>query len=166
MNSTIAYQNLSQSKKDALFVLSQKLQIPVEWISNVIYLESRFNPSVINSIGATGLIQFLPDKGKITKLMNGKHYVVRDIAKLSFESQCILIYEYYKPFIGKIKSQLDAYICTFYPAVLGKSLDTKIGGLIVAQQNPLFNKLKDNQITISDVNDYLNSQFPNIKKKI
>lgn len=162
--------NLSLSNKTSLINLAARLGVDVDWIIYLIHHESRFSTTVVNSIGATGLIQFLPDFGKKYKTINGKQYLMSTIKNMSFQQQCDLIFEYFKSSYKKITSFIDLYMLCFYPAFAFKSLSTKIGNSprmisLVAKQNPAFNTDKNDYITIGEMQDNLSKKY-SFKKKI
>jgi len=80
------------------------------------------NPTARCSSGATGLIQFMPNTAK------GLGTSTDALAKMSAVEQLDYVYEYYKPFTGKINNVQDAYMVTFMQVAVGKDNDTyKLG---------------------------------------
>ncbi|MBQ2251431.1 MAG: lytic transglycosylase domain-containing protein [Clostridia bacterium] len=47
--------------KDEIEKASEEFDVPIERICAVIYVESRFDPSVTSSVGARGLMQIMPE---------------------------------------------------------------------------------------------------------
>ena len=137
--------------------IAYNLGVKPEWLMFCMWFESRLNPGIVNSIGATGLIQFMPATAlslgttcKQLKLMSNiqqLHYV-----DLYFNQPCFRFKSY--------KSFVDLYCAIFWPAAVGKDDNFKIGGLKVAKCNPLFDVLKDGQITKGGVRTALLRQVP------
>lgn len=151
--------------------VSSRLNINPNWLLAVMYFESgrTFNPSVTNTIGSVGLIQFTRDKkGVEYKTINGVKYLLSDIKKMSFIQQMDLVELYYKDvkkFTGKIpKSFIETYLVTFFPNALGKSNDyifeTKgLSSSLIAKQNPAFDANKDGKIKKSEVEAYFKTLY-------
>jgi hypothetical protein len=177
------FQNkLSQLALDKVVQVSNNLSINPNWLLAVMYFESgkTFSPSKTNSIGSVGLIQFTRDKSGVNyKTINGKIYLLSDIARMSFLSQMDLVQEYYKEIIRITKktpdSFVDTYLVTFFPAAIGKDDDfifqTKsLSASLIAKQNPIFavnGSIKKSNVT-SMFQKWYGSTFDqiNIKKKV
>lgn len=147
--------------------ISNKLVINPNWLMAIMYFESgrTFKPSIGNNIGCYGLIQFCPDRGKNYKTVNGKQYPMSDIAKMDYSTQLDLVYEYYKPYAGKLKSYTDTYFVTFFPLAIGKPDDWVIqgGGLSaysIYKANPSFQHNKDGQIQVWEVKKTILQNLP------
>lgn len=160
-------QKLTTSQLNKVIEVCNKLGFNPNWLLAVMYFETgrTFSPSVRNQIGSVGLIQFTRDKkGVEYKTINGKRYMLSDLAKMTFEQQMNVVYEYYKPYVSKVKSFLDTYLVTFFPAALGKSdsyvfQTSGLSASLIAKQNPAFDKNKDAQITKSEVLAYFKSLY-------
>lgn len=115
-----------------------------EYLANLINFESAntFNPAITNSIGATGLIQFMrstaPTLGTTTDALS----------KMTFAQQMVFvnkyIYNWYKQFgwidkkgnpIKNKVSQIDLFMMIFYPSAVGKGADYKFPTAVTAN-NP------------------------------
>jgi hypothetical protein len=147
--------------------ISDKIGIDPNWLMAIMYFESArtFSPSKGNNIGCYGLIQFCPDRGKNYKTVNGKRYFMSDIAKMDYSEQLDLVYEYYKPYTGKLKSYTDTYFVTFFPLAIGKPDDWIIqGGGFTARQiynsNPAFHQVKDGKIRVWEVKTKILEKLP------
>lgn len=115
-----------------------------EYLANLINFESAgtFNPAITNSIGATGLIQFMtftaPSLGTTTAALR----------KMTFAQQMVYVKKYIynnfkafgwigtdgKPIKDKV-SQIDLFMMIFYPAAVGKGVDYKFPAA-VTKSNP------------------------------
>jgi len=110
--------------------LGDKWGIPFEWLCNLMAHESAgtFNPAIKNSIGATGLIQFLSSTAKSLGT------TTTALAKLTFKEQLYWVDKYLDGWKSTWKSrklltngkvndnfqQPDLFMTIFYPAAIGK----------------------------------------------
>lgn len=162
---------LTESKQLKVIEVASELGINPNWLLAVIYFETAktFSPSKTNSIGSVGLIQFTRDKSGVAyKTINGKKYVLTDIAKMSFESQMDLVLEYFKEVkrtSGKsLNSFMDVYFAVFFPKALNQSssyiLQTVgLTASLIAKQNPIFDSNKDAKITKSEIENFFSGYF-------
>jgi len=129
-----------------------KLGIPSDWLMFVMNLETAgtMSHTIVNSIGATGLIQFLPSTAALRQMTN--------VQQLDY------VYKYLRTYAVKFKSFEDVYCAVFYPAAIGKADDYIIGSTQVAKQNPLFDINKDWKITKLELRTKLISLVPNVYK--
>jgi hypothetical protein len=174
------FQNkLSTDKIAKVNQVSNDLNINTNWLLAVMYFESAktFNPSIKNGIGSVGLIQFTRDKAGVNyKTINGKRYLLDDIAKMSFIQQMDLVKLYYQDVyrflkINKVSSFVDLYLITFFPLAVNKPLDyvfqTKgLSASKIASQNPVFDKNKDNKITKSEVLNHFQKYYNSVFNEI
>lgn len=75
-----------------------------------------FSPSKKNMAGsgATGLIQFMPSTAKTLGTTTSK------LASLTAEDQLRYVYEYFKPFAGRLNNLGDVYMAILWPKGVGK----------------------------------------------
>jgi hypothetical protein len=151
--------------KSKLSEISSAIGIDENSIIKLMQHESGLNPSVKNSIGCVGLIQFCPDKaGGSTKTISGKKYSLEDI-RTNLDTQMGAIKEFWMAGhkSGKIKTPADLYIFNFWPVAAGKPNDyvlqtTGTSAQTVAKANPVFNrklgKPVDTPLTVGDLNQY------------
>lgn len=141
--------------------ICKKLSIPnVNWMLLIFYKESKINPHIVNSIGAVGLIQFMPATAK------GLGTTTDALKNMTAVEQLDYVYKYFKPYAGKIKSVEDLYMITFFPVAVGKSDDNILQskGLSagkVAKANPGIDLNKDGEITNGEFDDYVQKGIPN-----
>ena len=125
-----------------------------------------FSPSIRNGAGsgATGLIQFMPfvaltffysqkdikKMSKEEKKIKGKE-CCDVLAAMTAVEQLDKVYEYFKPYTGKIDSLADVYMCILYPVAVGKPLDyvlfDKAKSEIAYRQNVGIDINKDSKCT-------------------
>lgn len=159
--------------------VSDALNINHNWLLAVMYFESgkTFNPSIKNGIGSVGLIQFTRDKSGVNyKTINGKRYLLDDLAKMSFIQQMDVLHEYYKEVyrmlkVNKLNSFVDLYLCTFFPKAVGQPLDyvfqtSGLSASKIASQNPIFDKNKDNKILKSEVVNHFQTYYKTVFNEI
>jgi hypothetical protein len=149
--------------KEKLKEISQAINIDEKYIIKLMKHESGLNPTITNSIGCTGLIQFCPDSGT-SKTINGVKYDLNQL-KNDLSLQMDAIKEFwlsgYKS--GKIKKPEDLYTFNLYPIAAGKPDDfvlqtNSTSAETVAKSNPIFNRKLgrpvDTPLTVGDLNRY------------
>ncbi|MDD7885750.1 hypothetical protein [Flavivirga sp. 57AJ16] len=168
---------LFEDRVDSAFIekakeVSRSLGISPNWLMAVIELETAgtFSPSITNSLGYVGLIQF----GKQASERIGTTQF--ELSKMSAVEQLDYVYEYYRIYRSKLKSYVDLYIATLFPVALGKPNDfvLEAKGLSaekVAFANPLFDLNKDKRITVGEIEEKLLRRVPDgykeeLKKKL
>lgn len=151
--------------KDKLKEVSSEIGVGENSIIKLMKHESGLNPSIKNSIGCVGLIQFCPDsRGGNTKTIAGKTYNLSDLQN-DLKLQMDAIKEFWSAGKrnGKIKNASDLYIYNFFPVAAGKDdnfiLQTKgLSAKTVAKANPIFNrklgKPIDSPLTVGDLKQY------------
>lgn len=149
--------------KEKLKEISQAINIDEKYIIKLMNHESGLNPTITNSIGCTGLIQFCPDSGN-SKTISGVKYDLNQL-KNDLSLQMDAIKEFwlsgYKS--GKIKSPEDLYTFNLFPVAAGKPDDfvlqtNSTSAQTIAKSNPIFNKKlgrpTDTPLTVGDLNRY------------
>ncbi len=141
--------------------VSTRLDIDPNWLMAIMYFESAksFSPSIQNSIGATGLIQFMPSTARglgtsTTALKN-----MSAVDQLDYVEKSLRVYK------GKIKSYVDTYFAVFFPLAIGKPDDWVLqGGGLTAKQvydsNPAFRKVKDGKLRVWEVKKVMLEKLP------
>ncbi len=152
--------------------VAAQLGINPNWLMAIINWESAgsFSPSITNSIGATGLIQFMPSTAI------GLGTTTANLRAMTAVQQMDYVYKYFKPWAPKIKSYWDCYLVVFFPVAVGKP-DTfiiktsRLTAALIAAQNPGFDLNKDKQITVGEIKQKMLSMLPSewmpefVKKK-
>lgn len=124
--------NLSLNEAQWLQAVADRFGFPPEWLANLVNFESggTFNPAIQNSIGATGLIQFMP----ATAL--GLGTTTSALKAMTFKQQLAYVDRYlqqelesaaapkglYNKQTGKVSNaftQTDLFMLIFYPAAVG-----------------------------------------------
>ena len=151
--------------KNKLKEISSEIGVGENSIIKLMKHESGLNPSIKNSIGCVGLIQFCPDsRGGNTKTIAGKTYNLSDLQN-DLKLQMDVIKEFWSAGkrSGKIKNASDLYIFNFFPVAAGKDdnfiLQSKgLSAKTVAKANPIFNrklgKPIDSPLTVGDLKQY------------
>ena len=149
--------------KKKLKEISNAIKIDENSIIKLMKHESGLNPSIKNSIGCVGLIQFCPGGGR-TKTVNGKTYTIEELGG-NLEAQMDAIKDFWLSGYqrGKIKNAADLYLYNFFPVAEGKPDDfiLQAKGLSaekVAKANPGFNrklgKPVSSPLTVGDMKKY------------
>ena len=107
--------------------------------------ESWLDHTIVNGIGAYGLIQFLPSTlswliNKYNEKFKPNILTKERIKAMSNIEQLDLVKLYFENFRGKIKSYVDLALIWFFPAALGKPNDyifqtENISAKQIAKQN-------------------------------
>lgn len=131
---------------DSMNALSYRLQVPAIWIYRTCIAESGLNPRVQNTLGATGLIQFMP----LTAKSLGT--TTQELRKMSAIDQLLFVEKFYKPAMNQIYSYAEFRLYAFFPAALrwenDRVLQTPgLSAKEVALRNPLHDLNRDMQIT-------------------
>lgn len=151
--------------------ICQKLEVDPNWLMAIMNFESGLNPQKENPKSkAVGLIQFMPD----TAILLGTS--VEKLKAMSNIQQLDYVWKYLVTYKKKIKSFIDLYFAVFFPLAIGKPLTwiieaKKLSRSKIAEQNPVFDINKDNQITVAEVQEIIFSRIPVaqrdlIKKKL
>lgn len=149
----ILYENLVTQNRDAFIKkvksISQYLGIHPDWLMAVMKNESGFNPRAENSIGAIGLIQFLP------RTYRGLGYTREQMLSMSNVQQLDVVQQYFENGKGKFKNYTDLHLYAFFPAAAGKPDDWVLQSSTLSPQaivnaNPGFDLNKDGKITVGE----------------
>lgn len=158
----IAFENKITANKDAFInkvkSISAALQIDPNWLMGIMYHESGLNHRAVNSIGASGLIQFMPATAAYLGTSAAALREMSNVAQLDY------VYKYYKPAAGRFKSAYDLFAYSFLPVAVGKPdgwvfETSKLPASVIAKQNGIFDLNKDGKITIAEYKAYLRSWF-------
>ncbi len=137
--------------------IAGRLGVKPEWLLAVMKNESGMSTTAKNpNGGATGLIQFMPATAR------GLGTSTEALSKMSATQQLDYVEKFFSPYKGKFQSGADLYLCTFWPAALGKGNDYPIGGPEVARVNKTFDLNKDGQITVGEFREYYKKRFPEL----
>lgn len=144
-----------------VMAVSNNLGINPNWLMAIINWESAgtFSPAITNSIGATGLIQFMPK----TAISLGT--TTAQLKQMTAVQQLDYVYKYYAPYKSKIKGYVDMYLATLFPLALGKPLDfvlqsSTISAQAIASANPAFDLNHDSKITVGEISERMLYQIP------
>jgi hypothetical protein len=119
--------NVTKDDLLELMNIANKYGFPGEWLINLIGFETgkTYSPSITNSIGATGLIQFMPS----TASGNCLKTTTDALRKMTFKQQLAYVDKYLycnlKPHLkfGKVPdtfTQGDLFMTIFYPVAVNK----------------------------------------------
>lgn len=126
--------DLTMSDVKKIESVSNKFGFPPEWMGNLINFESggTFNPAIQNSIGATGIIQFMPATASGSCLGT----TTTALKQMSFSQQMDYVDKYlqcnfnnlpaslYNPLTRKVTdkfTQTDLFMMIFYPVSVGNN---------------------------------------------
>lgn len=98
----------------ALKRLSERLNIPQEWIIKQIQTESGWNPTIKNPFSsARGLIQFMDSTAKSLGYSGGSKEIIERFPTVAAQLETP-VYQYYSQFLP-IEKEGELYMSTFYP---------------------------------------------------
>lgn len=144
--------------KNKVESIAKNIGVTANDLYTIFYAESKFNPAIVNSVGATGLIQFMP------RTARGLGTSGPALAKLTALQQLDFVEKYFIPRKGKYKNVYDLYLYTFFPLGLGKPQGWVIeskqhSAQIISQQNPAIaraaGKTAGTPLTIADFYKYV-----------
>jgi hypothetical protein len=107
-----------------------------------------------NSIGATGLIQFMPDTARFLGTTTAALKAMSNVEQLDYVKKHLGIFR------GHYKDWVDLYCGIFWPAAVGKPDTYRITADCVAKANPLFDINKDLDIEKAEIRAALLQQIP------
>ena len=142
--------------------IAKKLGVDPDWLMVVFFIETaaavygKINPAIKNSIGAGGLIQFLPS----TARMLGT--TVNDLVSMKPVKQLDYVEGYLSRYRGRMHSVSDVYLAVLFPVAIGKPDSwvlhaSRLPAETVAKWNPLFDLDKNGEITVAEVKEKLNN---------
>ena len=150
--------------------LAASLGVDPNFLMIVMYKESRLNHRAVNlQSGATGLIQFMPSTARSLGITTASLAAMSNVQQLDY------VERYLRPYKSKMKRLIDVYLSVFYPVAVGKSESHIIAksGTVVYNQNTGLDIDRNGQITVADVQKWLESGLPvealryiNSKKKV
>jgi len=108
---------VSAAFKVKLIEIAENIGVDPNYLISVMAFETgeTFSPSVKNSNGATGLIQFLPD----TAAELGT--TTADLAAMTAVDQMNYVEKYFDPYRNRLKTIEDVYMAILWPAAIGKA---------------------------------------------
>jgi hypothetical protein len=154
------FENLITENKDVFLTKVYKvafyLGVKAEHLMFLMWFETghTLNSHIQNSIGATGLIQFMPATARFLGTTTDA------LKKMSNVEQMDYVQLHLGIFRGKYKDWVDLYCGIFWPAAVGKPDTYRITQEIVAKENPLFDINKDLIIEKSEIRAALLKQIP------
>lgn len=165
----IAYEDYILENREAFISkvidIAGKLNVDPSWLMVVFFIETaasrfgRIDSTIQNSIGATGLIQFMPATAQVLGITTDE---LRDMSNVD---QLDWVYNYLRPFSGRMNSLTDLYFAVFFPAAIGKPDDwvlqsARLNPGIIARQNRLYDLNRDEQITVAEVAEKVGQYLP------
>ncbi len=162
-----------QAFADRVRQISANLDIDPNWLMAVFNFETAgtMDSAITNSIGATGLIQFMPSTAR------GLGVSTEELRTMSNVQQLYYVEKYLMPYKASMVRAIDVYMAVFFPAAMNKSPDwviqtSRLSAEKIGSQNPVFDVItKDGKITVAEVEKVFLSRIPaeyqaDLKKKI
>ena len=154
------FENLiKENKKEflaAVISVAAFLQVKPEHLMFLMWFETArtLNHRIQNRIGATGLIQFMPETARFLGTTTDRLKTMSNVEQMEYVQKHLAIFR------GRYKDFVDLYCGIFWPAAVGKPDSYRITSDIVAKQNPLFDINKDADIEKSEIRTALLKQVP------
>lgn len=160
---------VSAEFKAKIIWITNQLEVPEpSWLMAFINFESggTFSPSITNSIGCVGLIQFCPDfPGGDYKTIAGERVTMKQLASMTAVQQLDWVYKYLRQYKSKIVSYVDLYLAILFPLAMAKpdgfvieSPDTSAASF--ARSNPAFDYQGKGYATVGDVKTVMLAKLP------
>lgn len=139
--------------------IAKALGINPDWLMIIFMSESGINSKIKNSIGATGLIQFLPSTAISLGTTTDALQQMTNVEQLDY------VYKYFAPYAGRINDAKDLYLITFFPAAIGKADDwvlqtSTLPASTIASQNKGIDLNGDGQITVGEFKQWVQNKLP------
>lgn len=141
--------------------ISPRIGLDPNWLMAIMYFETAgtFSPSITNSLGYVGLIQFGASARKTLGVTK------EQLQKMSAVQQLDYVEKYFNIYKGRYKSYVDAYFAVFFPPAIGKPDDWIIqGGGLSAKKiydaNPAFRQVKDGKLRVWEVKKTMLEKLP------
>tara|TARA_R110000822_G_scaffold154411_2_gene294031 strand:- start:11483 stop:12655 length:1173 start_codon:yes stop_codon:yes gene_type:complete len=148
------FMNIDIANKIVAVANSLKMKDP-GWLANVIYFETArsFDPSIVNPIGATGLIQFT----KTTA--SGLGTTTISLAKMSSIEQLDWVEKYFKNVGGvNLGSQADVFAAVFMPVGIGKGPNFNIYNYFLQKKGAAYaDNVRKNNNGLTRMGQYTNA---------
>jgi uncharacterized protein (DUF952 family) len=138
--------------------IANKLGVTADDLYLVFYKESKFDSTVKNSIGAVGLIQFIPGTAASLGVTTEQLQTMGPLKQLDY------VEKYFGGGSRKFKNAYDLYLYTFFPAAVGKPASSIIetsnqSASIISRQNPAIaraaGKIPGDPLTVNDFYIYV-----------
>ncbi|MEN2415541.1 hypothetical protein [Flavobacterium mesophilum] len=163
----LLYQNqVSIDFANKVVQVAKNLSVNPNWLMAVINFETAgtFSPSITNSLGYTGLIQFGAAAAKEMGTTTDALRAMTAIRQLDYVEKYYKIW-YKRLGITKPDSFVDMYLITFFPAAVNKPLDYVIKSATIsaerlAKANPVFDLDKNKQITVAEIQKVMVKRIP------
>jgi hypothetical protein len=152
-------QLIKENKKEfveAVINVASFLMVKPEHLMFLMWFETghTLDHRIQNRIGATGLIQFMPQTARFLGTTTDKLKAMSNVEQMEYVKKHLGIFR------GRYKDFVDLYCGIFWPAAVGKPDSYRITSDIVAKQNPLFDINKDGDIEKSEIRQALLRQIP------
>jgi hypothetical protein len=141
--------------------IAPRIGVDPNWLMAIMHFETAgtFSPSITNSLGYVGLIQFGASARKTLGTTK------EELQKMSAVKQLDFVEKYFNLYKGKYKTYVDTYFAVFFPPAIGKPDDWIIqGGGLSAKKiydaNPAFRQVKDGKLRVWEVKKTMLEKLP------
>lgn len=154
------FENLIKENRQAFIAkvieVAAYLRVRPEHLMFLMWFETghTLNHRIQNRIGATGLIQFMPQTARFLGTTTDQLKSMTNVEQMEYVKKHLGLFR------GRYRDWVDLYCGIFWPAAVGKPDSFRITSDIVAKQNPLFDINKDGDIEKSEIRTALLKQIP------
>jgi hypothetical protein len=108
---------VSAAFKARLMEMARNIDVDPNYLISAIAFETgeTFSPSVKNSSGATGLIQFMPDTATELGTSTAALAAMTDVEQMDY------VEKYFYPYRNRLETIEDVYMAILWPAAIGKA---------------------------------------------
>lgn len=154
--------------------VAANIDVPPGWLMAVMYVESRFQPSIRNrrGSGATGLIQIMAPTLRDLNRRLGTKYYMRDLRAMTASQQMVLVETYLRMVqerYGSFRSLTDLYLAVLYPKALARGPEAGCYTLFTHpsrtyRSNRGLDENRDKRITVCDLDQRFARLFPEMMR--
>lgn len=154
------FENLIKENRQAFIAkvieVSAYLRVKPEHLMFLMWFETghTLDHRIQNRIGATGLIQFMPETARFLGTTTAQLVQMSNVEQMEYVKKHLGLFR------GRYRDWVDLYCGIFWPAAVGKPDSFRITSDIVAKQNPLFDTNKDGDIEKAEIRSALLKQIP------
>lgn len=139
--------------KEPIQILAKRFRVDPNWIYKIISIESGFIPNIVNSLGASGLWQLMPD----TAAWLG----VGPLSSYTPAKQIEILGKYWDKWkFTTFNSETDIYLSLLFPIAVNKPdsfvlESSELTAAAVAKANKLFDLDKSGSVTVGEIKKYI-----------
>lgn len=150
---------------EKVILICNEMNINPNWLMGLMYFETArtFSPSIENSIGCVGLIQFCSSARTDLNVSKASLKAMTNVRQLDYVKLYFTHASWKRNLLTKVNNLTDLYLIIFYPIAVGKSDNYVLGShngtyTTVYNNNPFFHD-GTGQIKVKNVKNALLNWF-------